>query len=160
MHDLGSAPFILDLLPHDHRFLDVVMALLGGPLRSITQTRGVYAIFPIRTSSDPSGASSLNSVSLAPHIDGMCHQLNSCATLTMLPRSGGSTVYPRSRELIFHAHESGSNYSPTDFFRQQLQKVLATILPYEVVARPALLAGSSITSNSTPGCHILLNAAA
>ena len=74
---LGTAPWLLDLLPDDSGVRGVAKQLLGPGLRPSTRVRGVYCVFPSSAPPKP----------LAPHTDRICQQLNAA---TCKP----SLVYP------------------------------------------------------------------
>ncbi|MDA0790727.1 MAG: phytanoyl-CoA dioxygenase family protein [Proteobacteria bacterium] len=132
LHDIGTAPWLLDLLPRNPVVRKIAKQMLGENLRNTRCCRGVYAIFPTR--SEPgSGASELPR--LGPHIDQVCQQLNVCAYLDDVPpRNGGFTVYPGSHRIMFGAHRYEANFSPTDGFREAMRRVVAEIEPLELVA--------------------------
>ena len=135
LHDIGNADYLLDLLPNDPNVRAIAEAILGEDLLASVRTRGVYALFPTRNPSDPTGKKRLSGASLGPHTDQVCQQLNACAYLDEVkPRNGGFTLYPGSHKLMFQAHRYESNWSPLPSFRDVLRKVAEEIEPYELVA--------------------------
>ena len=134
LHDIGNAGYLLDLLPNDRDVRAVAEALLGEDLRPSIHTRGVYAVFPTQSTSDPSGKRRLSGASLGPHADQVCQQLNTCAYLTDVPpRSGGFTLYPGSHMLMFQAHKYESNWSPLPSYQDAMRKVVEDIEPVELI---------------------------
>ena len=123
LHELGSADFLLQLVPRHAAVRSVAEALLGADLRPSTRTRGVYAIFP---SASPTVGR------LGPHTDQVCQQLNVCVYLDDVPpRSGGFTVYPGSHRIMFQAHETAANWSPKPGYRDAIRSVAKEIRPVE-----------------------------
>lgn len=134
LHDIGAAGYLLDLVPNNRSVRSVAEALLSDGLRPSIKTRGVYALFPTRNPADPSGEKRLRGTSLGPHTDQVCQQLNACAYLDDVPsRSGGFTVYPGSHKLMFHAHETESNWSPLPSYDDLMRNVVAEIEPLELI---------------------------
>lgn len=135
LHDLGNADYLLDLMANDKAVRRVATALLGEDLRPSVRTRGVYAVFPTRNPADPNGEKRLRGASLGPHTDQVCQQLNACGYLDdVAPRNGGFTIYPGSHKIMFQAHKYESNWSPLESFAEALEKVVAEIEPYELIA--------------------------
>ena len=135
LHDLGNAEYLLDLMANDQAVRAVARALLGEDLRPSVRTRGVYAVFPTRDATDPSGRKRLRGTSLGPHADQVCQQLNACGYLDdVAPRSGGFTVYPGSHKIMFQAHKYESNWSPLPSYREAMREVVEDIEPYELIA--------------------------
>ena len=133
LHDLGSAGFLVDLLPNNPDVRAVGTALLGD-LRSSERTRGVYALFPTTVPDDERGRARRNATALGPHTDRVCQQLNVCAYLSdVTPRNGGFTVYPGSHKVMFRAHRYAANWSPQPDFRDALKRVVDEIQPFELV---------------------------
>ncbi len=131
LHDIGTEPWLLDLLPRNPQVRGIAQQLLGD-LRESRCCRGVYAVFPPR---DEQGQKRLDPQSLGPHIDQVCQQLNVCAYLDDVPsRNGGFTVYPGSHRIMFGAHHFEANFSPTDRFREAMDQVVSEIEPLELVA--------------------------
>ncbi len=135
MHDIGAAPWLLDLVPNDPGVRQIARLLLGDTLRASTVTRGVYPVFPTRNPDDPTGARRCTGESLGPHVDQVCQQLNVCAYLCDVgPRGGGFTVYPGSHAIMYGQHELEANWSPRASFKTTLARVAREIEPLEVVA--------------------------
>ena len=131
LHDLGTASYLLDLLPNNPDVRRVAAALLGDNLRRSERTRGVYAVFPSR---GEGGAAKSSVAALVPHTDQVCQQLNACAYLDDVPPHGGAfTVYPGSHKRLFHAHRYEANWSPLETFRDALAQVVAEVVPLELV---------------------------
>ena len=124
LHELGSAKFLVDLLPNCREVRSIAECLLGTPLRTSRRTRGVYANFP----SEPYREK------LGPHSDQVCQQLNVCTYLDDVPpRNGGFTVYPGSHRVMHHAHKYEANWSPVEEFGNHVRVVVREIEPYEFV---------------------------
>ena len=133
LHELGSAGFLVDLLPNNPDVRAIATALLGD-LRPSERTRGVYALFPTTVPDDERGRARRNATALGPHTDRVCQQLNVCAYLSAVkPRNGGFTVYPGSHKVMFHAHRYAANWSPQPDFRDALKRVVDEIQPFELV---------------------------
>lgn len=128
LHDLGSANYLLQLVPNNPALRAVAAALLGD-LRPSRRSRGVYAVFPKSASpvGNPADA-------LAPHTDQVCQQLNVCVYLdAVAPRGGGFTIYPGSHRTMFAAHRSSANWSPLANYEAALAQVAAETRPLELV---------------------------
>ena len=135
-HDLGSADFLVDLLPRNPDVNNVAKPLLSHNLQPSTRTRGVYALFPQLSFDGDSGVKGISAKQLGPHSDRVCPQLNVCTYLEDVgPRSGGFTIYPGSHRIMYRAHTYGANWSPTESFRNRLAKVANTIEPFEPTGR-------------------------
>lgn len=133
LHDLGTADYLLDLLPCDVQVRNIATALLGD-LRPSRRTRGVYALFPKPVVGDDAIEQEVVAA-LQPHTDQVCQQLNACTYLDDVPpRGGGFTVYPGSHRMMFHAHRLAANWSPLPTFRETLKRVIADIQPLEIPA--------------------------
>ena len=131
LHDLGSADYLLDLVPNHPRVRAVAKAILGEDLKPSERTRGVYAVFPKAGEVDTADPERLTRP-LGPHTDRVCQQLNACAYLDDVPpRSGGFTVYPGSHHIMFRAHRFEANWSPLPDFRDAIRQVVAEIEPVE-----------------------------
>ena len=131
LHDLGSAEFLVDLVPHHARVRAVAQAILGEDLKPSERTRGVYAVFPKAADTDPADPERLTRP-LSPHTDQVCQQLKACAYLDDVPpRNGGFTVYPGSHTIMFRAHRFEANWSPLPGFRDAVRQVVAEIEPVE-----------------------------
>ena len=131
LHDLGSADFLMDLVPNHPRVRAVARAILGDDLRPSERTRGVYAVFPRAAEIDPGDPERLTRP-LGPHTDQVCQQLNACVYLDDVPpRNGGFTVYPGSHAIMFRAHRFEANWSPLPCFRHAMRQVVAETEPVE-----------------------------
>ena len=131
LHDLGSADFLVDLVPNHPKVRAVAQAILGENLKPSERTRGVYAVFPNAREVDPDDPGRLTRP-LGPHTDQVCQQFNACAYLDDVPpRNGGFTLYPRSHRIMFRAHRFEANWSPLPTFRDAVRQVVAEIQPVE-----------------------------
>ncbi|HAO55262.1 MAG: hypothetical protein CMQ36_11105 [Gammaproteobacteria bacterium] len=129
LHDIGSHPLLVDLVPNNPRVRAIAERMLGKKLRKSSRTRGVYAVFPT-TPSRKDGQSKLG-----PHTDQVCQQLNACAYLeNVTERTGGFTIYPGSHKKIFHQHRFQSNWSPTSSYQETVQQIAKETIPFEVCA--------------------------
>lgn len=127
LHDLGSASYLLRLVPNDPALREVATALLGD-LRPSQRSRGVYALFPNTASKHPDLGSALS-----PHTDRVCQQLNVCVYLDDVPpRSGGFTLYPGSHRTMFKAHRYHANWSPTQDYDTAIEQATTTTTPLEI----------------------------
>ncbi len=141
LHDIGAAPWLLDLLPHNLVVLSLANAILGDNLKPVRCTRGVYGLFPHRS---PSGSPVAGDAAaqapqprgsmLGPHMDQVSQQLNVCAYLDdVQPRNGGFTVWPGSHRVMWDAHRTEANWSPAKGFGRRLREISTTIEPFELV---------------------------
>jgi hypothetical protein len=122
---LGSAKWMLDLLPQDEAVRRVAVRLLGR-VRPSHRVRGIYAVFP--TTAPPSP--------LGPHMDRVCQQLNAATYLDDVSAGGGAfTVWPGSHLIMSKGHRDQSNWSPTMQFRPLLRHVRRTIQPVELCGK-------------------------
>ena len=132
MHDIGTDPRLLSLFPNDPGVRAIASALLGDDLQETRRTRGIYAVFPSRSSQSEAD---LRGSMLGPHADQVCQQLNACAYLDdVAPRNAGFTVYPGSHEIMFQQHELEANWSPRDTYRNTLARIAEEIEPLELCA--------------------------
>ena len=132
LHDLGSADFLVDLVPNHPKVRALAQAILGEDLKPSERTRGVYAVFPKAGDVDADDPGRLTRP-LGPHTDQVCQQLNACAYLDDVPpRNGGFTLYPGSHKILFRAHRFEANWSPLPDFRDAIRRVVAEIEPVEV----------------------------
>ncbi len=133
LHDLGSADFVVDLVPNNPKVREVAKLLLGDDLRPSTRTRGVYALFPTTVPPGADGQARRRATALGPHTDRVCQQLNVCAYLDDVPpRNGGFTLYPGSHKTMFRAHRCAANWSPLPSFRDAVRSVVRDIVPLEL----------------------------
>ena len=131
LHDLGSADYLVDLVPNHRRVRAVAKAILCEDLKPSERTRGVYAVFPKASEVDTDDPERLTRP-LGPHTDRVCQQLNACAYLDDVPpRNGGFTVYPGSHRIMFRAHRFEANWSPLPSFRDAVRQVVDKIEPVE-----------------------------
>ena len=131
LHDIGHKQVFLELLPNHVNVRHIAAHLLSADLRESTRTRGVYALLPKRRTSEEK-MEYVRTRALGPHTDRVCQQLNVCTYLDSVPpRGGGFTVYPGSHKIMFQAHETESNWSPTPEFRDAIAHVRETITPVE-----------------------------
>ena len=136
LHDLGSADFIVDLLPNNAAVRTLATLLLGENLRASERTRGVYAVFPTTVPAGAAGRARRTNTALGPHTDRVCQQLNVCAYLDDVPpRNGGFTLYPGSHKVMFRTHREASNWSPLPSFRDTVRRVVRDIEPVELAGQ-------------------------
>lgn len=127
LHDLGSASYLLHLVPNAQALREVAAALLGD-LRPSSRSRGVYALFPNATSKHVDVGDALS-----PHTDRVCQQLNVCVYLDDVPpRSGGFTLYPGSHRTMFKAHRYHANWSPTQDYENAIEQATSATTPLEI----------------------------
>lgn len=128
LHDIGSHPLLMDLLPNNPDVRTIASRMLGRDLRESIRTRGIYAVFP-RTLHD----TGINE--LGPHTDQVCQQLNVCAYLgDVSERNGGFTIYPGSHKAIFHQHKFQANWSPKETYSDTVRRIAQDIEPWEICA--------------------------
>lgn len=122
---LGTAPWLVDLLPDDPSVQAIATQLLGPNLRPTSRVRGVYCVFPSSDSPKP----------LAPHTDRICQQLNAATYLDdVAPGNAAFTVWPGSHAIVSKGHLDQANWHPTSAFRPLLRQVRSTIRPVELPA--------------------------
>ena len=123
---LGTAPWLVNLLPNDPGVRAIASQLLSPNLRPTSRVRGVYCVFPSSDSPRP----------LAPHTDRICQQLNAATYLDdVAPGHGAFTVWPKSHSIVSQGHVGQANWHPTEAFRPLLSQVRSTIRPVELPAK-------------------------
>jgi hypothetical protein len=123
---LGGDPAFVDATAAHPRVLQMVEALVGGPVKRPHRNRGLYVNFP----------STDEEASLGPHSDTMPAEVFGMVYLDDVPpNSGGTTIWPTSPQRLYPTldAEHRCGFRPNPRYSPEFENILATVDPLEFV---------------------------
>jgi hypothetical protein len=124
-YSMGGEPGFVSATSAHPAILEVVEALVGGPLRRPSRNRGTYILFPKTDPGKP-----------GPHHDSIPCDLFAMLYLSdVRPRSGGTIVWPASHRMLYEGldYEQRHGFSPNAGYAPMLDHIKVNVQPVELV---------------------------